>query len=279
MASQNYAKKYSGQIDERFKLESLTTSVINKGIKLDFHGVNGVTLHNVDTVAEVNYTRNGRDRFGSLVELGNGIQDLLMSQDKSFTFTIDRGNLEDTMMVQEAGSALDRELSEVCIPNTDIYRLGILQAYAVANSQTTSTAAITASNAYTKVLDAQIILDNNKVPRKGRVLFVSPTMYKFLKLDTNFIKASELAQNMLINGQLGEVDGCAIVMVPVTYLATSCAFILVHNTVLAAPQKFATYRTLDDVQGIDGWVVEGRRYYDAFVPTNRGKAIAAHMEA
>lgn len=31
---------------------------------------------------------------------------------------------------------------------------------------------------------------------------VSTAFYKYLKLDENFIKASEIAQNMRINGQL-----------------------------------------------------------------------------
>lgn len=276
--AQNYASAHMQVIDERFRLASKTDLIINKGIRLDFDGKKSVTIYNVDTVAETNYQRTGTNRFGALVELGTGTQTFVLSQDKSFTFTIDRGNLNDSMMVQEAGSALRREIEEVCVPNTDIYRLATLQAYAVANSQS-ATAALSSSNVYTKWLAAQAVLDDLKVDTEGRVAFVTPATLNLIKLDTNFVKASEIAQEWLSKGVVMEVDGVKIVKVPTSYLPANTGFLLVYNKVLVAPHKFDTYRTLDNVQGIDGWVVEGRRYFDAFIPTNRGKGIFAHMNS
>ena len=115
-------------------------------------------------------------------------------------------------------------------------------------------------------------LDNLFVPTDGRVAFVTPAYLSFLKLDANFTKASDIVAKNLISGQVGEADGVKIVKVPVSYLPAKAEVLLVHEEVLVAPHKFDTYRILKEVQGIDGWVVEGRRYYDAFVPTNRGKA-------
>ncbi len=278
--AQNYASKYQKTIDEVFRLESVTSEIINKGIKLDFAGVNSVTIYTVDTVPEVNYVRAGVNRFGSLVELGTGRQTFVLSQDKSFTFSIDRGNLEDSIMVQEAGSALQREIEVVCVPNTDIYRLGVLQAYGVANSQS-ATALTSTTNVYVKVVEAGLALTNRRVPKKNRVMYATATTVSKLKQDTtNFVKPSDLAQQeIMMNGVVGKVDGNVIIEVPDDYLAANTAFIIVTKDVLVAPHKFDTYRTLKEVQGVDGWVVEGRRYYDAFIPTQRGKALQVHMNA
>jgi N4-gp56 family major capsid protein len=276
--AQNFAARYTKDIDERFHLRSVTDLIVNKGMRLDFNGVNSVTIYNVDVPSETNYVRSGTNRFGSLVELGTGKQTFVLSQDKSFTFTIDRGNLEDSMMVQEAGKALRRTLDEVCIPNTDAYRLSVLSAYATANSQS-ATAALSSSNIYTKFLEAQALLDNRLVPLEGRVAFVTPTTANLLKQDTNFIKASNMAQDMLIKGVIGEVDGVKIVKVPTSYLVANTGFLIVHEKTMVAPHKFDTYRTLSEVQGIDGWVVEGRRYFDAFIPTYKGRAIQQHLIA
>lgn len=278
--AQNYAAKYVKEIDERFRLESVTDQIVNKGIRLQFDGVNSVTIYNVDVPTEGNYVRSGTNRFGSLVELGTGKQTFVLSQDKAFTFTIDRGNLEDSMMVQEAGAALRRTIEEVCVPNTDIYRLGVLQAYGVANSQS-ATAALSISNVYVKVVDAGKALTNRRVPKKGRVLYVTATTLALLKQDvTNFVKPSDLAQEQIMfKGVVGMVDGNLVVEAPDDYFVTNTGFILVGNNVLVAPHKFDTFRTLDNVQGIDGWVVEGRRYYDAFIPQYRGKALQVHMIA
>lgn len=277
--AQNYAAKYVKEIDERFRLESLTDQIVNKGIRLDFSGVNSVTIYNVDVPTETNYQRNGTNRFGTLVELGTGKQTFVLSQDKSFTFTIDRGNLEDSMMVQEAGSALRRTIEEVCVPNTDIYRLAVLQAYGVANSQS-ATALLSITNVYVKIVAAGVALTNRRVPKKGRVIYVTATTLSLLKQDTtNFVKPSDMAQEMMFKGVVGMVDGNVIVEVPDDYVVTNTGFILVGNNVLVAPHKFDTFRTLKEVQGIDGWVVEGRRYFDAFIPALRGKALQVHMNA
>lgn len=279
--AQNFASTYKKVIDEVFALKSKTNGIINKGITLDFLGVNAVSIYGVSTVSEVNYVRSGTNRFGTLAELDTTKQTFTLSQDKSFTYSIDRGNFEDSMMVTEAGSTLKRQIEKVCVPNTDIYRLTTLQAYAVANSQTAANSGTTATaaNVFAKILDMQKILDELFVPEEGRVLFVIPAVLNLLKQGTGFILASDIAQKNLISGQVGEVDGVAVVKVPSSYVPAKCELLLVHEEVLIAPHKFDTYRILKEVQGVDGWVVEGRRYYDAFVPTNRGKALVVSQSA
>jgi N4-gp56 family major capsid protein len=282
--SQNYASTYKKVIDEVFSLKSKTEGIINKGIKLDYLGVNAVSIYGVGTVAEGNYTRSGSNRFGALAELDTTKQTFTLSQDKSFTFSIDRGNFEDSMMVTESGAALKRQIEKVCVPNTDIYRLTTLEAYAVANSQmaTNSGTTATAANVFAKILDMQALLDNLFVPEDGRVLFVTPSVLNLLKQNQStgsFVQASDLSQKMLISGQVGEIDGVKVVKVPTSYVPAKTELILVHEEVLIAPHKFDTYRILKEVQGVDGWVVEGRRYFDAFIPTNRGKALVASLSA
>lgn len=261
-----------------FRLNSVTDIAINKGIRLDYNGVNSVTIYGVAVPSETNYVRSGSNRFGTLVELDTTKQTFVLSQDKAFTYTIDRGNYTDSMMVTEAGSTLQRTIEVTCVPNTDIYRLAALTTYAVAQSQST-TVALTSSNVYIQFLARQATLDDAKVPASGRIAFVTPATYALLKQDSNFIKASDTAQDMLRKGVVGDVDGVTIVKVPTSYLVANTGFLIVHESVLVAPHKFDTFRILKEVQGIDGWVVEGRRYYDAVVPTNHGIGVALHKIA
>lgn len=279
MASQNYASAVLDQIDERFSLEAKTAGVVNKGgIRLDFNGKNSVTIYIVNVVAETDYVRAGSNRFGALVELGNSTETFTLSQDKAFTFTVDRGNLEDSQMVTEANKAVKRQVREVSIPNTDIYRLSVLQAYAVANSQT-ATAALTSSNAYSKFLAQNDAMTDAKVPESGRWCFMKPSIYSLLKLDSTFNKACDTAYQDLKKGIIGQVDGVMLVKVPSTYLPTNTDYLFVHEETLISPTKFNSTRVLTEVQGIDGAVAEGRRYYDAFIPANRGVGVRVHMDA
>ncbi len=278
MASQNFASSYLAIIDERYFLDAKTDVIINKGIRLDFNGRNSVTIYNINVVSEVDYVRSGNNRFGALVELGNGTETFTLSQDKAFTFTVDRGNLEDSMMVQEAAKSVKRQVREVSVPNTDIYRFTTLQGYAVTNSQT-ATAALTTSNAYSKLLAQNDAMTDAKVPEDGRYCFMTSATYSLLKQDSTFSKQADLAYQDLKKGILGQVDGVTLVKVPASYLPANTGYLLVHETALVSPVKFNSIRILTDVQGIDGAVAEGRRYYDAFIPANKGVGVRAHMTA
>lgn len=270
--AQNYSQAHLDTIDERFSTESKTALIINKGIRLDFNGKKSVTIYTVDVVEETDYIRAGANRFGTLIELGTGEQTFTLSQDKSFTFTVDRGNLNDSSMVQEAHKAVKRQVREVSIPNTDKYRLATLVAYAVANSQVNTTV-ITNTNAYKVFLDEQAALDNAEVPEESRVTFVTPTFHNLLKRDPEFVKACDTAYADLKKGVVGKVDGNTLVKIPASWVPAGVSFLTVYDKVLVAPSKFDMVRVLTEVQGIDGAVAEGRRYYDAFIPNNKGVAI------
>ena len=270
----NLASKYEKKVDERFKLKSLTESAVNH--EYDWVGVNAINVYSVPTVAMNDYVTTGTTRYGTASELQNTIQTMTLTRDRSFTFTIDRKNYQDSQMVMEAGKALARQIDEVIVPEIDVYRLAAMSAAAVANGHVSAATVITASNAYSSLLKAGEFLDEDKVPMTGRIAFVKPSFYNFLKQDNAFIKASEIAQKMLINGQVGEVDGVKIVKVPSTYLPANHEFILTHPVATVAANKLEDYKTHDNPPGINGWLVEGRKRYDAFVLENKKNAIYVH---
>jgi N4-gp56 family major capsid protein len=272
----NLASKYSSKVDERFKLKSLTDSAVNRDY--DWEGVNSITIYSVPTVAMGNYTKSGTGRYGTAAELDNTVQTMTLSRDRAFTFTIDKGNKQDTQGVMEAGKALARQIDEVIVPEIDIYRLAAMSAAAI-TAGATATAAVTNTNAYSVLLDAQSYFAENKVPTGKRVAFITPAYYKAIKTDSSFIKASDVAQNMLINGQVGEVDGVKLVLVPSTYLPANHAFIIAQSIATVAADKLTDYKIHDNPPGINGWLVEGRIRYDAFVIGNKTKALYAHKTA
>jgi hypothetical protein len=280
MAVMPFAASHLKVIDEKYFVKAKTDIVINKGIRLEFDGRRSVTIYNFSTVAEVDYVRDGANRFGQLVELGLGTQTFTLSQDKAFTYTIDRGNYADNMMVNEVGSTVKRQVREVSVPTTDKYRLATMQAYAVANSQTDTPAVITTSNSYsTFVNQVSDLYDTDSVEPDNLVAFMTRAKWNLLRRNAEFKLASDDAYADVKTGVVTTVDGVKIVPVPTSYLPTNTAWVIVADDVLVAPTKFDMIRTLTEVQGIDGWVVEGRRYYDAFIPSNRGKALRVHMEA
>lgn len=272
----NLASKYSGKVDERFKLKSLTEAAVHQ--EYEWNGVNAVNVYSIATSAMGNYARTGANRYGTPAELDDTVANYTLSRDRAFTFSIDKGNREDSQMVREAGKALARQNDEVVVPEIDVYRLTKWVAAAGANSGRPTATNITASNAYSSFLTATEYLDENKVPTEGRICFATPKFYNFLKLDPTFLKASDIGQKMLINGQVGEVDGVKIIKVPSSYFPAKTPFVITHKSVMCAPKKLQEYKIHENPPGINGNLVEGRIYYDAFVLDAKKKGVYAWLE-
>lgn len=279
MANQNYATEVLAKIDERMYLDSQTSDIVNNGMELEFNGVNAVTIYNVDVVPENDYIRTGVMRYGQLVELGNGVQTFVLSQDKSFSISLDRGNREDTKMVPAMDDFVKRQVREVSVPTVDVYTLSLASAYAVANSQG-ATVALTSSNTFAKILDQRAALQEAKVKLDDIVIYVTPTTEAYLWQDSTFKTASNATNTDRSSGRIGPVLGMTIITVPTSYLPTNVGFLMLSKNVLVRPMKFNSVRTGDGFPfGIDGWVGFGRRYYDVFIPNNKGVAIRYHKIA
>lgn len=266
----NYASKYSDVIDERFKLSSVTTEATNDNY--DFSGVNTVYVYSAELAELGDYDMSaGSNRYGTPKELGNRVQELKLSQDKAFTFTIDRRNSDDTMMTQQAAKCLQRHIDEIVVPTIDKYRLNKLSGNAgiTAVYDYTETA-----SPYKHYLDVAMQLTENEVPTENRIVYMTPKFYKTLRLDQLFTGTSDNAANVAQSGNLTQIDGASIKVVPSSYLPTGTNFIITHPIAMCSPVKLAEYNTHDNPPGISGWLVEGRVYYDAFVLNNKKKAIA-----
>ena len=273
----NLATKYSPKVDEAFRRAALKSLVTNN--EYDWVGVDTVKVYSIPVVDLNDYTRSGFNRYGSPSELQNEVQTLQIRKDRSWTFTIDKLNKNQSMMVMDAGKAIARQLALKVIPEVDTWTFR--QIALAAPTGHTDTTASTKSNAYEQLLHAQEVLGNANVPDEGRVALVSYTFAGLLKQDPAFMRDCDTAQNMQIKGLLGMVDGVKIIKVPSSRLpsvtaggtTTGASFILTHPLACVAPTVLSEYKIHTDAPGISGWLCEGRISYDAFVLSNKADAI------
>lgn len=274
-----YAEKYSPVVDQRFTLGSLTNSIVNQNF--DWVGVSTVRVFSRDLATLNNYSTTGTNRYGTPAELGNADQELTLTQDKSMTWTIDRKSMDDTMGTMEAAATLAENIDNVVIPAIDTYRLGVIAgaaptAGAVSGVSHIVTSASSASNAYEIFLNLQELLDNDKAPVGGRIAVVTPAFYNFLKLNQNFVRSGDLSQRMLLNGQVGEVDGVSIIKVPTSYMPANTDLLITNPLVAPGPIKLREFKIHFDAPGISGALVEARFRYDCFALNKKKDAIAVH---
>lgn len=266
----NLASVFSKKVDERFYKESQAMMALNSDYK--FTGVRTVHVYSIPTAQMNDYSRTGTNRYGTPTDLVLSVQDMVIQNDRSWTFTIDKGDKIESEMVLDAGKAVSRQLREVIVPEFDTYAFRTL-ALAAQTNGTTNTTTATKSNAYELFLAAQESMGNNMVPDTGRVAFCSYKFANLLKQDPAFMKYSNMSQQMVIKGILGEVDGCKVVKVPSSRLPTGAAFIMTHPIAAVGVKQLQEYKIHSDPPGLSGWLAEGRFIYDVFVLNNKKNAI------
>jgi len=256
----NLAEKYSSKIDELVINEALSSPSVNNDY--DWSGVRTVKIYNFDPVEMNDYIASGTNRYGTPEELQDNLQEMTLRKKRSFTFTIDKTHKIDTPDgVREAAKAIARQYREKIIPELDAYRFTTI----ADKAGTKNIVAIDSTNAYDVFLTANEAIDEKDIPSDSRVANVSPAYLKLIKQDDNFIKASDMAQEMLIKGQVGELDGVAIVKVASSRLPAGLSFEITHKSACVAPVKLDEYKIHQDPPGIAGQLAEGLIYYDAFV--------------
>lgn len=258
----NLADKYSTKVVERFSSGSRTDKYA--GHDYDFTGVKTIKVYSVDTVPLVDYTRSGTSRFGELTELGDTVQEMTLTQDKGFTFSIDAGNASEQFNIKHANACLKREIDEVITPHIDKYRLGV---WAQAGMRTPIEAEdLTKDNIVEKIFLFNALLSDKNVPLTGRTLFIPELTYVQFKLADVVMAADGIGGENLRRGYKGTIDGLDVVTVPGSIWADSEAlFLIKHNSATVDPVKLKNYRVHKNPMGVDGDVVEGRVIFDSFV--------------
>lgn len=257
----NLHTKYADKIQERYVRESLLNGCLDNGYT--FSGAKTVRVSTPVTVAMTDYTRSGTSRYGTPTEMEDIVQELTLSQDKSFTLTIDKGNDADQSGIKEAGRMLALQISEKAIPLMDKYsfeRLSQLGGKVVGNAT-----AISKSNVCERITEGTTYMDDHEVPEFGRTLFVPSSTYAKLRLSDEFKSCDRLMDKSLSKGQVGTYDNMRVVKVPASRWPRNVNFMIVHKRAACAPVKLNDTKFHKDPPGISGALLEGRQYYDLFV--------------
>ena len=268
MATVNLAEKFSQKVAERFSIGSLTDAYAGK--EYDFSGVKSIKIYSIDTVAMTNYTRSGSERFGTLEELGDTVQEMAMTKDRAFTYSIDKGNQVQQYNIKAATRSLKRQIDEVVTPEIDKYRMS---QWAAGKGLTKVDASLTKSNVLEAIMTGSMEMNNALVPKKNRVLFIKESIYLQCKLADQIVGIDNLGSKAITGGAVGVIDQMKVVPVPDSYFPENTNFIIKYKNCTVDPVQLKTYRILTEQRGVDGDVVEGRIIYDSFVLTARNKGI------
>ena len=139
---------------------SYTHLDVYKRQDFDWSGAHTVKVYKVSTVPMEDYDRAGTgknaSRYGALQNLNATTEEFTLKKDRSFTFAIDKLDIDETGNQVGAAAALARQLREVVIPEIDEY---VYKAMCDNAGTKPEAVTLTAENIYDEIIKAGAVLD------------------------------------------------------------------------------------------------------------------------
>ena len=224
---------------------------------------------------------------------------------KSYTLENDRGRsfhidaMDDAETMGMAFGSLASEFIRVKVtPEVDAVRF----AKYAAGAGNTKAATLNKTTAVTAISDAEVVMEENEVSLANCVLFTTPTVYGFVKDDTEHFQRT-LTPSENPNRNFGSFDEMPIVKVPQTRFYTAIDlhdgkvvanggyekaegakdinFMIVDRASVIQLVKHGKIRVFDPDtnQSADAYKVDYRIYHDAWVLNNKKNGIYCHTKA
>jgi len=288
------AQKFQPILDEIYKAASLTARMDAQTKPVDFAGANVVKVFKTDPIGLGTYSRVSGYPAGQVV---GAWETMTLSIERGRAFVIDRMDDEETLGMAFGTLASEFIRTEVA-PELDAYRFA---KYAgTSGIQTVEGATLDANSILTAIDAAKLALDQNEVPREGRLLYISDACLNLLEGKVSRFLANENVVDRTVN----RFDGMEVIMVPQTRFYTKVTldagasvdaggysktsntgkdvnFMIIHPSSVLQVTKHAALKvfTPEENQTTDGWLVQYRIYHDAFVYDNKVKGIYLHKKA
>lgn len=272
----HFSEKYKQALMKGFEEKSETDSLFTHDLDMEFSGVKTVHVTSLKTEQLQDYDRSkavgSGSRYGETKEVGDEVQTFTMTQDKSLSLSIDKGNNVEQFNMKKAGAVMKAHRDEQIVPTVDKYRLakwaqdgGIHKELAAEPSKTTIVSQII--ELHNEMLDAG-------VPEGHVTLVIARKYMPSLKLSSEWTGLDSLGGKTLPKGSLGEFDGMPVKPVATKKMPANVPFMLLYKGAIIAPCKINDFKGHVDPPGLSGDLLEFRMMYDAFVLGKKAKGVA-----
>ena len=271
----HFPEKYKQSLMDGFNKASETDSLFTHELDTEFSGVNTVHVTSLKTEPLQDYNRNVQvgtgSRYGQTKEVGDEVQTFTMTQDKSLSLSVDKGNNAEQFNMKQAGKVMKAERDEQIIPAVDTYRLrkwaeegGIHKELSEAPSKT---------NIVTQIVELHNEMLDAGVPDQITLL-IARSYLPALKLSSEWTALDSLGGKTLPKGSIGEFDGMAVKPMTTKRMPANVPFMLIYKGAVIAPTKIEKFKGHVDPPGLSGDLLEFRMIYDAFVLGKKANGVA-----
>lgn len=272
----NLATKYEKQLATVQTLGSLIAGRTNTQYNWD--GTQSINVLTPTTQPLGDYTRSGSNRYGTPAELQDTKQTLTLTKDKAFSITVDKGNNSDQQHAKQRGVVVRAQIEEQVVPYWDKNAFTV---WGASTNTCTAVATLDKDNVMDIIIEARKKLVDQKFPVNIQdcTAYVTTDMYAFLLKNPLFMGIETLAKDMITKGVVGKSQGFLIKEVPSGYFGTGIHAIFTHRKAVIAVDKLKELHMHTNPPGINGDLIEGRYYGDAFILTAYDKGVVVSKNA
>ena len=271
----HFDEKYKQGLIDSFNKASETDDMFSHDLDMEFSGVKTVHVTSLRTEKLQDYDRSKEvgtgSRYGKTKEVGNEVQTFTMTQDKSLSLSIDKGNNKETMDKAKVGKVMKAERDERIVPEVDTYRLGKWAKEAGIHKELT--AAPTKATIVSQIMELHNEMLDAGVPDQLQ-LRISRTYMPTLKLSSEWTALDSLGGKTLPKGCIGEFDNMAVKPVSSKRMPAGVPFMITFKGSLISPMKINDFKGHVDPPGLSGDLLEFRMMYDAFVLGKKADGVA-----
>lgn len=271
----HFSEKYKQSLMDGFNKASETDALFTHELDTEFSGVNTVHVTSLKTEALQDYNRNKEvgtgSRYGTTKEVGDEVQTFTMTEDKSLSLSIDKGNNIEQFNMKQAGKVMKAQRDEQIIPYIDTYRLrkwaengGIHKELAEAPSK---------ANIVSNIIELHNEMLDAGVPDQITLL-IARSYLPILKLSSEWTALDSLGGKTLPKGTIGEFDGMPVKPMTTKRMPANVPYMLIYKGSVIAPMKIQDFKGHIDPPGLSGDLLEFRLIHDAFVLGKKANGVA-----
>lgn len=280
MAIYDYATTFTQLLQQKYAKELCSDALAQSNLGVKFINAQTIKLPRMTVSGYKDHTRTPGFNAGTL---SNDWEAKKLEHDRDVEFWIDPMDIDETNLTLSVANIQNTFETEQAIPEKDSYRYSKLHAEMTRLSGRIDTTVITASNFLEAFDEEMSIMDEAGVPEEGRMLYVTPSMYKIIKEAEGIQRVMSVTTPSTINRNVHSLDNVTIKMVPAARMKSKYDFtegctaaedakqinwILIHTSCVVCRDKYSYIKLFTpgtDSRTADGYLYQNRNYGDLFL--------------
>lgn len=287
----NYAEQFEPYLIQMYETGMKSYALTLSNSQVQWLNAKTIQVPNMTLSGYKDHSRGGLFNQGSV---SNTYTPYTLEHDRDIEIRFDAMDVDETNLAVSVANITKTFEAEQAIPEKDAYRFSKLYQDFVELGGTVDTSTITVSNALDWFDNAMEKMDDAGVPEEGRLLYLTPALYKVFKQADGLTRVLHVdgANDKAISRKVYDLDDVELIKVPKARFMTAYDFsdgwvadddavqinaILVHPESVVARDRYEYIKMFapgSDAYTGDNWVYQNRNYGDLFVLGARIDGIA-----